>query len=49
MHNSIASLNLLSVLKKEIDFPAELSTDHKAAIDKLKKEVLCSAPTSLCM
>jgi hypothetical protein len=34
---------LNDVLKKDVDFPAELSMEHKAAIDKLK-EMLCSAP-----
>jgi hypothetical protein len=40
--NMIACL-LNDLLKKDVDFPAELSTEHKAAIDKLK-EMLCSAP-----
>jgi hypothetical protein len=34
---------LNDLLKKDVDFPAELSTEHKAAIDKLK-EMPCSAP-----
>jgi hypothetical protein len=34
---------LNDLLKKDVDFPTELSTEHKAAIDKLK-EMLCSAP-----
>jgi hypothetical protein len=34
---------LNDLLKKDVDFPAELLTEHKAAIDKLK-EMLCSAP-----
>jgi hypothetical protein len=34
---------LNDLLKKDVDFLAELSTEHKAAINKLK-EMLCSAP-----
>jgi hypothetical protein len=34
---------LNDLLRKDVDFPAELLTEHKAAIDKLK-EMMCSAP-----
>jgi hypothetical protein len=40
---SMIARPLNDLLKKDVDFPAELSTEHKAAIDRLK-EMLCSAP-----
>jgi hypothetical protein len=40
---SMIARPLNDLLKKDVDFPAELSTEHKAAIDKIE-EMLCSAP-----
>jgi hypothetical protein len=40
---SMIARPLNDLLKKYVDFPAELSAEHKAAIDRLK-EMLCSAP-----
>jgi hypothetical protein len=40
---SMIARPLNDLLKKDVDFPAELSTEHRAAIDRLK-EMLCSAP-----
>jgi hypothetical protein len=40
---SMIARPLNDLLKKDVDFPAELSTEHKAAIGKLK-DMLCSAP-----
>jgi hypothetical protein len=40
---SMIARPLNELLKKDVDFPAELLTEHKTAIDRLK-EMLCSAP-----
>jgi hypothetical protein len=40
---SMIARPLNDLLKKDVDLPAELLTEHKGAIDKLK-EMLCSAP-----